>query len=718
MTPDTEPDFIPATPATGSTGGDPDFIPATPTAAAAPMPTAPAQPTRNFFAEQPGTVGMGALKKLRGAAAGLVDMADAYMTGKVANTGVVPTLPVPLPEGGKVDTTLHTISNYLHQNTKTEGAAEGAGALIPDIAALANPAMWGEEGATEAMSAADKVLAMGRNLKTLEKNPGLLRLLQRTAAAAGQGAVKAAVPAAGITGVTETQSGDPSKMGKSALLAAAIGAPLEAIPIAGSELAQILKPTSEALEGATVPVVASQRPGASIITKAISHPSDLPAIDAAQQAAPDVIMQNGARRAVKNVLDQVNEARQVQGPVEASGSAPGEFKFSVDPIHPLVETEPGAQAAQNAEQLGSAASTVPQRLQGPPITEAQARLQATGSIGSTVPQRVAAGAPAAPAMTETTDPAVAQQLLTEAQRIAENPNIGPRLRARVESRIESLNNQFDQFHAAQLGQPNFAPVDTEAAIAGTNDYRTAGDIMQRSVTDVFQRMNKATDGEMSTLLRQPRWKSAQRMDELFDEHSNEFTRQEWRSAADAYRKGFVAKDLDSLLQKRFTVSKAGAADTADIGGARRFSGSEQTGKDLDALLEDHGDDLREMIGDEGIRSIRRMNQLLRDPEASGVLAQTLDKVAMVMRRHGGPVAGFIGHTIAPALGVSPHAGAMTGIIAGEAMSRVINKMASNPLIADRLAYAATHKVASSVAAPLIATMIMRDDDATTTGGQK
>jgi hypothetical protein len=210
------------------------------------------------------------------------------------------------------------------------------------------------------------------------------------------------------------------------------------------------------------------------------------------------------------------------------------------------------------------------------------------------------------------------------------------------------------------------------------------------------------------------------MNELFDEHSNEFTPQEWRAASDAYRKGFVAKDLDSLLQKNFTVTKATAADTADIGGARRFSGSNQTSKALDDLLQDHGDDLRDMIGDQGIRSIRRMNQLMRDPETSGLLAQTLDKIAMVMWRHGGPVAGFIGHSVAPILGISPHAGALGGAVGGEAMSYVINRMATNPVIADRIAYAVTHNVNRSVAAPLIAAMMMGTNNpqrTTRPGGQ-
>ena len=457
-----------------------------------------------------------------------------------------------------------------------------------------------------------------------------------------------------------------------------------------------------------MPVLANQRPGASILTKLIRPASDVPAIDAAQQAVPDQVIENGAQRAIKNVIDRVNETRQIQGPAEESGTAPGTFKFTVDPIHPQLEAEPltGARVAANAQELGTAAATIPERLQGAPVSDSQLRLQSVGSVGTTIPERLVTGeTPSAPF--ETTDPNVAQKLLSEAQRISDNPNIGPRLAARLEDRIQSLTDQLDQYHTARANAPNFEPIDVQSAMDGVHDFGTAGDLMQNSVQDVYKRMNAATDGEMSTLLQQPRWKSADRMAELFDQHSDQFTPQEWRAASDAYRQGFVAKDLNTALQKAFNVTQETAADTGDLGVTRRFAGSEATGNAIDKIIADNGDDVRDMIGDEGIRSLRRMNALLKAPETHGPLMKLLNNISVVARRHGGPVAGMVGAAAGPFLGLSHYGGALGGIAAGEGLSYVVNRMASSPTIANRIAYAVEHSVSNRIAAPLIAAMMNR-----------
>jgi hypothetical protein len=308
----------------------------------------------------------------------------------------------------------------------------------------------------------------------------------------------------------------------------------------------------------------------------------------------------------------------------------------------------------------------------------------------------------------TTDPIEAQKLLTEAQRISENPMIGPRLKARVDARVQSLSDQLDQYSDAQATVPNFKPIDSTKAMDGVNDFRTAGDIMQRSVSDVYKRMNAATDGEMSTLIQQPRYKAAARMNELFNEHSTEFTRPEWEATTEAYRKGFVAKELDNAVQGAFNITKQTAADTADLGGVRRFSGSEATGNAIDKVIADHGDDVKDMIGDKGIRSLRRMNVLLKDPETSGPLMKILDKTASVLRRHGGPLGGVLGGYAAPLLGLSHAEGSLGGVAAAEAATRVVNYMATNPLIAGRIAYATTNKVLPTIAGPIVASMIIKN----------
>jgi hypothetical protein len=695
-----------ALPAGATIDSSPAALPAGATVDNASAPAPAAQPgllerAANTIASLPGMqMASGFMKGTEKTAAGAIEALNKYV--------IAPQDPGATPATQRASDVAKAMSDWLRQNTDTHGW-EKLGDYGESVAELMSPSVLAEAGKIpEAMSVADHLAEATKTAKFFEANPAVARLYN-----IGRATVKNAMKAGAETG---TQSfvktgGDPNAAVTGGVVGALTGGALGGGMATASEAADALKPTTETLEGQTIPVLANQRPNPPFITTLMRQASDLPAIDAAQQAAPDAVIQNGAQRAIKNVLDQVNETRQVQGPVEATGTTPGAFKFTVDPINPQLEAEPltGARVAANAQELGPAAVTIPERLQGAPVSDSQARLQATGSLGATIPERLVTGeTPAAPF--ETTDPAVAQKLLSEAQRIVENPNIGPRLKARVEARIDDLNSQFDAFHEAQQGQPNFAPIDTQSAIDGTTDYGTAGDLMQRSVRDVYQRMNAATDGEMSQLLQQPRQKAAQRMNELFQEHSNEFTQPEWRAASDAYRKGFVAKQLDSALQDAFNVTKQTAADTADLGVSRRFTGSEATGNAIDKVIADNGDDVRDMIGDDGIRSLRRMNALLKGQETHGPIIKLLNNIAMVMRRHGGPVSGVLGGFVAPALGISPHVGGLGGLAAGEAVTYAVNKMATNPVIASRIAYAVEHGVSQRIAAPLIAAMMMNTNN--------
>jgi hypothetical protein len=366
----------------------------------------------------------------------------------------------------------------------------------------------------------------------------------------------------------------------------------------------------------------------------------------AQQAAPPEIIRNGARRALQNVLDNVNTTRgEMQGPPEAEGVPAGAFKFTVEP-------------------------------HGEPV--------------------------------ETTDPHFVQKLLSEATAVKEGDGfteLGPRQQARVTDTIDSLTNQLDQYHGELASRPHFTPIDVPAALDATDNYGTAGDIMKNSVRDVYNRMAQtAAPGRLSELLQMPRSQSAEELQQLFDANSDKFSPEEWQTATDTYRKGFALNALHDAIQKGFNVSPEYAADT---GATRTFTGSNKIANQLDDVLSSRGDDLREMLGNDGIRSIRRMNELLKGPETSGPLQQLLRSTAAVMRRHYGGVGGFIGSAAAPFLGVDHLTGTVSGAATGYALQKVINYAASNPAIADRMAYAVEHGVSPRVAAPLLATMMIR-----------
>jgi hypothetical protein len=634
---------------------------------------------------------IGAGKGAINTVAGLGELVNKYV--------VAPQAPGATATTQKVSDTLKQATDWLRSYGHPHGISEHIGDFAEGAGEVLLPETWAGKAAEipEALNAGDRLMQLGKNMKTLTANPGLQMLAKVglvTLKNAGQTFVK--------TG------GDVGKTEESAAISAGLGTAGELLGQGAKYVAGALRPTTEALEGETMPVLASQRANAPLITKAIPKAETLPKIEAAQQAVPAKAIQNGAQRAIKNVLDKVNETRQIQGPAEESGIQPGQYKFSVDRYDPRTDYEP---IGRTQQQLGPAAATIPERLAGEPTTvsDAALRQRQLGPAAATVPEQSFTGPPSsAPAKFQTTDPNIAQKMLTEAQTIAENPDIGPRLRGRVEQRIEDLTNQLDEYHSARATAPNFKPIDTASAIADTHDYRTAGDLMQNSVADVYKRMAQVTDGESSILQQQPRWKSAQRLNELFNEHKGQFTRAEWDATNEAYRKGFVAKELHNAIQKGFNITPETAAATSDLATeSRRFTGSTKIGNDLDKVMEEHGDDVRDMIGDQGIRSLRRMNALFKGPETAGPIQELLRSTAAVMRKHYGGLGGFIGTAAAPLLGVSHLTGLTGGAAVGYGLQKTVNAIATNPAIADRVAYAVEHKLSSRIAAPLISSMLIK-----------
>jgi hypothetical protein len=616
----------------------------------------------------------------------------------------MPSIPVPQAARQAIQKAAFPVADWLKKNTDLQGGWEKTGGFLQLAHELVLGQGAGETGAaTNVMTAGDHAVEVGKVMKMLEGNSVTSRLarlgakvLQHSATAGGEMGAQSLI-----------HSEDPDKAVSSAEQGLVLGAVTGGIPAAYSEAKDILKPTEATLEGHAMPVLASQMPNAPLATKLIKEPQDLPEFEAQQQAVPPRVIGSGSQRAVKNVLDQVNESRQMQGPLDESGNPPGAFKFSVDRYDPRVEAETPEEAAatRTQSQIGTMATAVPERVGGGPPTGATLRRQQLGSVASTIPESLIRGtaSPVAEKF-ETTDPNDAVKMLTEARQIQRIPNLPARLQARVDARVSDLESQLDEYHQAQAAAPNFKPIDSAKAMQGVHDYETAGDIMQDSVRDVYNRMDAATDGEMTKLIQQPRAKAMPRMNELFDENKDNFTKDEWQAATDAYRKGFVAKELHGIVQDGFNMSPEYAETTGET---RRWTGSQNFVKRFDNLMADHGDDVRSMIGNEGISSLRRMNSLLRGQESSGPMADLVTNVARVMRRHGGSVAGMLGGTTGALLGGSHYHGALAGVVTASALQRVVNYMATNPEVADRMAYAVKNKVAPNVAGPLIAAMIQR-----------
>jgi hypothetical protein len=544
------------------------------------------------------------------------------------------------------DQTAQALADWLKKNTQRQGFIQKSGAAAEIMGEL-----FGGGEATQAASLPDKLIEVGRTIKAIESTPALQRLISRAVTSGTRGAVETGAQQYVRTG------GDPEATATAAATGGVVGGAAGAV----SEGLNMLRPSSTTIGGVDVPITAAQRPNAPAITRLTTPAEDIPAIAEAQQAAAPQIIQNTARRALGNVLDDVNVTRgQMQGPAEEAGIQPGTFKFSVAPHG------------------------------GEPV--------------------------------ETTDPNFVQKLLNEARDITESDGfdqLGPRQQQRVTGTVDDLQSQLDQYHQELAERPHFTPIDVQSALNSTDNLHTAGDIMQNSVDDIYQRMRGAAKEQLNV----PRLNSLKpdQFNQLMEENSDQFSPEERQVATDTFRKGVALKELHEAIQQGFNVSPQYAADT---GAARTFTGSNRIANSIDDVLERHGDDLTDMLGTDGISSLRRMNELLKSPDTGGVLQQLLRATGSSLRHHYGGIFGLaglggsaaIGGVAAHALGVPPMVGAAGGAATGYALRKVIDKVATNPMIADRVAYAVEHSIAPRVAAPLIANMMIRSD-AQRRGGQ-
>lgn len=723
-----DPDFVPAQSPQAATSSDPDFVPAQSQATssdfvpaqsqAPPQPELPAWQRGVDYINNLGAIAMarGFMKNLEHGAAGTIDTVENQLTGSpvseapgpfYAGGGPMGMPTIRVPEGARkaIQTVARPVSDWLNKNTDLQGYWEhlgGAGELIWELLQGQAEARMAKEGA-EAASAADMLQEAAKTRKLLDGDSVGSRLA-RIGLKATHNAAKAGTE---VYAQSLIHSQDPDQALKAGATGAVIGGVAGGAGGAYQEGKDILSPTTEMLEGEAMPVLASQRPNAPIATKLIKDVEDLPKFSAVQQRTPPRVIETGSQRAARNVLEDVNQTRQFQGPASQTGIQPGTFTFSVDKYDPRVEAETAEEAAATRQQqtLGTTATTVPTRITGGgPPTGVTMRRQQLGSLASTIPDDIISGTAPTAEKYVTTDPNEVVKLLTETRQLQRIGNLPPRLAARAGARIADLEGQLTDYANTRAQVPNFEPIpDIQKAVAGVHDYETAGELMQNSVRNVYNRMDAATDGEMSKLIQQNRAKALPRMNELFEEHQGEFTKDEWRAASDAYRKGFVAKELHGMLQDGFNMSPEEAATNAQT---RRWVGSQDFTRRFDKLMEDHGDDVRSMIGDDGIRNLRRMNFLLRGRETAGPMSDLIYQVARVMRRHGGSVAAFGGGALGTLVGASRYHGALGGVVTAAAVQKVISSMATNLPVADRMAYSVRNGVPGSVAAPIIAALIM------------
>ncbi len=547
-----------------------------------------------------------------------------------------------------------------------------AGNVIENILEFA-----GGDEALKGASLSTKLAKLAPLAKVMENSPRLARVLGE---AIRQGAVGGAQAGAHGGGVGDVAEGAG---------AGAAGAVLfHGLPEGVAAMADRVKPGTAEIAGATVPTMSKTAAG---VEAGLS-----PEIKAAQQAGAQEAVGNIAQRATQDSLDRVNATRPQPQPI-------------TDPARLLGD----ADAAPKPYQFN---------LDTPGSTD--------GNLaGGTV---------------TTTDAAAAHAHLANLDSILESNsagNLSGLKQRQLQAAADSVRSQIADEGAYRARMSHFDPIDSAGAASKVGNFADAAAQIEGGVSDVYSKLDQVSDGDWGRLRTQeqkavqmsrnaatPEAADAadarladirQQMQKVFDSNRDQISPAEWRTANGAWKDAATLKDIHSTLERSYNGVDQDVADATGID--RTLKGGTKLNKSLQNLLNKRGDDVRRVIGQDGVNNLYRISDLLTNPKTGPQTKGLFQGVGALMRHHnihlgpGGIIGGVAGGALSHVTGgaVNSLSGGLAGVAAESAIRRALASAAANPAIAERLAYAAQNNVSHRIAAPLLASMMLKPPPAQT-----
>lgn len=529
-----------------------------------------------------------------------------------------------------------------------EGVNAKAGYLATDLAT------WGlgEEKLIEmasglkslikAGSYADKIKAIQPVLKFAEAHPIAGRVIYAALRNAGMGGAMAAAHGA-----------DAGDTAKAAGLNAVVGGGAQTLAEGVGAVARAIKPSTAEIAGETVPVLASQKPGASPTSASIASISSEPKIAAAQQAGSQRAMGTMAQQSARNALDDLNEARQTRWDA-------GEKDFNGAP-----------------EEQGSAAA--PNRTLG----NGQARLNATNPSDAA---QLGAGEPGA-GVARTNELGAHEGDFTNGEEAGEAGG--------AQSGAPSNGAGKRKVSYIEERPANFQPIDVDKETEGIGSYKDAAEKVREHARPIYQRLDQATGGKFGELRQQLSSayedqdyakvrETENSIDDLLQTTKNKVDATDYKAAKNAWRTSKVLDAAHSAVSRAFNITDEGLAK--DAGVWRGISGGKlQTG--INRLVERYGrGQLNQVLGAGALENLTKIADLTQSPRNAQMYGQVVGDVADQM------------------LGGAKRAGLVPSTL-DFARRAVLHAAATNPDVAKYIEYAVKNNVSSKVSAPLIAATI-------------
>ena len=479
-----------------------------------------------------------------------------------------------------------------------------------------------------------------------------------------------------------------------------------------------------------------------------------------QQTAGKQAIRSAAQDTLAQHLQEVNESRAVPESAPALPARTGPYEFQLKGIPPTNGTT--GQIAHDAAKFDPAASRVPEG--GTPGPQNKAEL---GSTASTIPdrmqKRVQAYTPAVSDGTEpqadvasgggtlhTQDPNVAKAHIGNLNRVIESDDFQHmpegqqrqllEARADAQRQIREYHDQVRQ-NLPGYGKPNFPQISIPQTVKKVGSYTEAAQHLEGIATDGYNNiadalaLNDISGGKFAAIRNANKeawnaYKGASSVEAMTqaEQSIDETNRQMQSLLRDDIGGAVTPKELDGFNDAYGNAQKlkyvAHAVDSAFSGNAstaarsweyRGFDGNRLMAN-LSRLQQKFGrGSLERVVGRDNLNTLFQVAELNRTGAARARFGAAVKPIADWMNKAGAafshlaPMA--IGAEAGRAVGLSGWTGAAAGEAVALASKRVMDAVLSNPKIAQNLLFAIDSGANPEHYAPLIGTMIQRMETA-------
>jgi hypothetical protein len=398
-------------------------------------------------------------------------------------------------------------------------------------------------------------------------------------------------------------------------------------------------------------MLASQKPGASPMAESVAAIQSEPTIAAEQQQGGQRGIVNRAQRTAATELHKLNAAR-------AARWVEGEGAMNIAP-------EPGA-------------STVPTDRQLP---SGQPQLPAATATGA--PQIEGGGTPTGMATTGQVGPYEGDFAYQPEQDATPQPGT-----------TASTTPQQQRVKYIEEQPPNFNPIDVNKEIQGIRTFGEAADKIREHAAPIFDRFDKATDGEYVRLRNISDQAYAANdykgvneaekgIDDLFDTVRGKIDRTDYSSAKSAWRSSKILDAVHDAVDKSMNVSDESLAQEAGVW--RGINGGTLM-RGVNRLTRSYGTTaVSDVIGRDTLTGLTKLSALTQSPQRAAMYGQKVGDVGIAGL--GGQRAGLIPSTI------------------DWGRRALLHQIAINPRAGQTIDFAIKHEIPASTTAKIIATLL-------------